>query len=314
MRWLNNTGLIRGEGMAGTEVVTFVENHDTGKEHDKWITKDWDMAYAYMLFAEGRPTIFYPHYYGVTQIDAHDPSYSVTAPASLQDDIKQLIHVRNTYLGGSMAVLSDAGNPYPSGDAFDVYVARRQGNGTKTGAILVLNNHASQTKGLWVDNTTGSGYTNWANQTLVNALDGTTTTQVYADGRVWVEAPARGFAVYVPQNEYVAYSASVQQHNQTLHFAEAEAEVPQRFVVEQNYPNPFNPTTRIAFSLPEAGRVSAKVYNLLGQEVATLVDADLPAGRHDVRFDAARRLSSGVYYYTVSWADQRQTRQMVLMK
>ena len=311
MRWLNGVGLVRGEGMSGTEVVTFVENHDTGKEHDKWITKDWDMAYAYMLFAEGRPTIFYPHFYGVTQIDAHDSQHTVTAPASVQDDIKKMIHVRKTYLGGGTALLSDIGNPWPSGDAHDVFVARRAGNGTKTGAILVLNNNDSQTKGLWVDNAT-TGYTNWANQTLVNALDGTSTTQVYADGRVWVSAPARGYAVYVPQNEYVAYSASMGRLEEGLQYAEAE--VPESFSVEQNYPNPFNPTTKFTFSIPEAGRVSAKVYNILGQEVATLVDGDAAAGRQEVQFDASRDLASGVYYYTVTWAGQRETRQMVLMK
>lgn len=311
MRWLNDDGLVRGEGMSGTEVVTFAENHDTGKEHDKWITKDWDMAYAYLLFTEGRPTIFYSHYHGVTQVDAHDPTETVTAPASLQDDIKKMIHVRKTYLGGTMAVLSDVGNPWPSGDAFDVFVARRQGSGSKTGAILVINNHDSQTKGLWVDNYT-TGYTNWANQTLVNALTGGGNTQVYADGRVWVEAPARGYAVYVPQNEYVAYSASVKVDEPGLDYAVAE--VPGAFTVEQNYPNPFNPTTQIAFEIPEAGFVSAKVYDVLGREVMTLVEGDVPAGRQEVTFDAARGLSSGVYYYTVAWEGRRETRQMVLIK
>ncbi len=185
--------------------MTFVENHDTGKEHDKWVRKDWRMAYAYILFAEGRPCLFYPHFNGVTQRDAHDGSKTVTAPASLKGDLKRLIHARRTYLGGTMAVLSDVGHPWPAGDAADVYVARRQGNGTKTGAILVINNHDSQTKGLWVDHAPGPGYSSWANRILVNALDGAGATQVFADGRVNVSAPPRGYAVYVPRDEYVAY-------------------------------------------------------------------------------------------------------------
>lgn len=63
MRWLNHAGLVRdngGNNLSGLQVVTFVENHDTGKESDKWLWRDWDMAYAYILFAEGRPTFFYP--------------------------------------------------------------------------------------------------------------------------------------------------------------------------------------------------------------------------------------------------------------
>ncbi len=208
MRWLNHAGMVRndqGHSLPGTCVVTFVENHDTGKEHDKWVQKDWRMAYAYLLFAEGRPCIFYPHFYGVKQTDAHDSQHTVTAPGSLKDDLKRMIHVRKTYLGGTMAVLSDVGNPWPSENAVDVYVARRQGNNTKTGAILVINNHDGETKSLWVDHVPDPGYPSWANKTLVNALDGTSTTQVFADGRVQVSAPPRGYAVYVPQDEYVAF-------------------------------------------------------------------------------------------------------------
>ena len=317
MRSLNHAGMVRnnqGNSLPGTSVVTFVDNHDTGKEHDKWLTQDWDMAYAYILFAEGRPTIFYPHFYGVTQVDAHNSSYTVTAPSSLQDDIKKMIHVRKTYLGGTMMVPSDTGNPYPSGDAADVYVARRQGNGTKTGALLVLNNHSSQTKGLWVDNA-ASGYTDWSNTTLVNALTGSGSTQVYSDGRVYVSAPPRGFAVYVPQSEYVAYSASIQ-HDDGLSAHPGNLtseETPTRFSVEANYPNPFNPSTQIQFTIPEAGPVSVKVYNVLGQEVATLVDGSLSAGKQAVQFDA-HGLPSGIYYYTVTWNGHSETRKMLLLK
>jgi alpha-amylase len=208
MRWLNHAGLVRneqGHSLPGTSVVTFVENHDTGKEHDKWVKKDWDMAYAYILFAEGRPCVFYSHFYGVPQQDAHDHSHTVTAPASLKDDLKRLIHARKTYLGGTMAVLSEVGHPWPEGGAHNVYVARRQGNGAKSGAVLVINNHGSEAKGLWVDHAPGPGFVSWGNKTLVNAFDPSSTTKVFADGRVHVSAPPRGYAIYVPQDEFVAY-------------------------------------------------------------------------------------------------------------
>ncbi len=210
MTGLNNAGLIRdntGNSLPGTSVVTFVENHDTGKEHDKWVTKDWRMAYAYILFAEGRPCLFYPHFYGVTQVDAGNTSLTVTAPATLQADTKRMIRLRRDYLDGGMIVLSQTGNPYPAGDTTNVYVARRFGNATKPGAILVVNNHDTQTKGVWVDNAPGgSGYANWAGKVLVNAASGNNEeTQVQADGRVYVQAPPRGYAVYLPKDRYTPF-------------------------------------------------------------------------------------------------------------
>lgn len=207
MSWLNHAGMVRdngGNALPGTSVVTFVENHDTGKESDKWLWRDWDMAYAYILFAEGRPCLFYPHYYGVRQIDYRDPTKTVTAPASLQTELNRLMHARRTYLGGTMVVLSQVGNPHPSGDTWSVYVARRQGNGVRSGGILVLNNHETSARGLWVNNAP-AGYQNWAGQTLVNIMNTTETTVVQADGRVNVWAPARGFSLWVRQSEHVPH-------------------------------------------------------------------------------------------------------------
>jgi hypothetical protein len=77
--------------------------------------------------------------------------------------------------------------------------------------------------------------------------------------------------------------------------------VPQSYALAQNYPNPFNPSTRISFSLPVAGAVTLKVYNLLGQVVATLVNGTLTQGSHDVvwngRDGAGHAVASGVYFY-----------------
>lgn len=207
MRWLNHAGLVRnnaGNSLPGTSVVTWLDNHDTGKEHDKWITKDWKMGYAYILTHEGRPCVFYNHYFGTTMVDAHNSSYTVVPDPGLGLDIRKLIHVRKTYLGGGLTVLSQVGNPYPSGDAYNVYVARRAGNGTKSGAIVVINNHDSSTKSLWVDSSP-SGWASLAGQTLVNAFNPAQTTVVQADGRVSVSAPARSYTVWVKQSEYVAY-------------------------------------------------------------------------------------------------------------
>ncbi|MEW6511417.1 MAG: T9SS type A sorting domain-containing protein [Bacteroidota bacterium] len=85
------------------------------------------------------------------------------------------------------------------------------------------------------------------------------------------------------------------------------------YALEQNYPNPFNPTTRIEFAIPEASHVNLTVYNMLGQEVKTLVDENLPAGLHRATFDAAG-LPTGVYVYTITAGEYVSSRKMVLLK
>ncbi len=83
--------------------------------------------------------------------------------------------------------------------------------------------------------------------------------------------------------------------------------------LEQNYPNPFNPLTTIAYRLPQRGRVRLDIYNLLGERVATLVDAMQEAGAWQLHWDA-RRFASGSYYYRLQVNDFVQTRKMVLIK
>ncbi|HSV88580.1 MAG TPA: alpha-amylase family glycosyl hydrolase [Bacteroidales bacterium] len=226
MAWLNHAGMVRnntGHALSDLSVSTFAENHDTGKESDKWITKDWEMAYAYILTHEGRPTIFYPHYYSIKQIDYRDSNKTIQAPSSLQSDIINLIGVRKNYLGGVISVLSQVGNPVPSEDIHHVYVARRQGNGTRDGAIIVINNHDTQTKGLWV-NSSPAGFSNWANVVLCNAFNIKETTQVQADGRVYVSAPPRSYKIWVKQSDYIPISLE----NYTQQFeANIEEKIPQ---------------------------------------------------------------------------------------
>ncbi|OGU61756.1 MAG: hypothetical protein A2V66_05260 [Ignavibacteria bacterium RBG_13_36_8] len=90
-------------------------------------------------------------------------------------------------------------------------------------------------------------------------------------------------------------------------------DVPTNFRLEQNYPNPFNPTTKIRFTVPESGIVSLKVFNLLGQEVATLLNREMSSGTYDVNFNATN-FSSGVYFYTVTINNFTATKKMMLIK
>lgn len=88
---------------------------------------------------------------------------------------------------------------------------------------------------------------------------------------------------------------------------------PDGFKLQQNYPNPFNPSTTIGFTIPKAGNVSLKVFNILGEEVATLVNGFKAAQTYEVTFDATR-LTSGVYFYTLRSEGQTLTRKMALVK
>lgn len=90
-------------------------------------------------------------------------------------------------------------------------------------------------------------------------------------------------------------------------------ERPQEFKLDQNYPNPFNPSTVIRYQLPVNSRVSLKVFDLLGREIATLVNDQLAAGQHEVTFNATH-LASGLYIYRLQAGDHIQTRKMLLIK
>ena len=90
-------------------------------------------------------------------------------------------------------------------------------------------------------------------------------------------------------------------------------EVPQEFQLQQNYPNPFNPSTDISYTITKAGNVTLKVYNILGQDVATLVNGYQAANSYDVNFNASS-LSSGIYLYELRTGSNVITKKMVLMK
>ena len=89
--------------------------------------------------------------------------------------------------------------------------------------------------------------------------------------------------------------------------------IPDGFSLLQNYPNPFNPSTTITYTVLEAGMVQLTVYNLLGQQVASLINGRVQAGTHRVEFNAAG-LSSGVYVYRMQSGAYTETRRMLLLK
>jgi len=89
--------------------------------------------------------------------------------------------------------------------------------------------------------------------------------------------------------------------------------IPNSFILHQNYPNPFNPSTKITFAIPERKHVTLKVFSVLGEEIATLVNEEVAAGEYSVQFDASQ-LASGIYFYTLSVGNFSQTKKMLIVR
>jgi hypothetical protein len=92
-----------------------------------------------------------------------------------------------------------------------------------------------------------------------------------------------------------------------------ESQVPKEFSLEQNYPNPFNPSTKIAYSIVKESDVSLKIYDVMGREVAELVNGRQVSGAYSVEFDASS-LASGTYFYKLTAGEFTSVKKMVLLK
>jgi hypothetical protein len=92
-----------------------------------------------------------------------------------------------------------------------------------------------------------------------------------------------------------------------------EIGVPDRYDLSQNYPNPFNPTTKITYSVPVDGFVSISIFNILGEKVSTLVNANVKAGNYELTFDATG-LASGMYIYRMEAGDFNSVKKMMILK
>lgn len=122
----------------------------------------------------------------------------------------------------------------------------------------------------------------------------------------------------LPRIEYVLktigrYETDTTDASQRLAKTTEEVIIPKENKLYDNYPNPFNPTTQIKFAVKEDGLVSLKVYDVLGKEVAGLVNEEKQAGEYTATFDADR-LSSGIYFYTITAKDFQQSKKMLLIK
>lgn len=147
-------------------------------------------------------------------------------------------------------------------------------------------------------------------QIKVNSATGDTTITVFNDSQV------QTFNVTVA-NEPTSISFDpgnwiLKTLNSVVTDVEDELQ-PNKFSLEQNYPNPFNPSTTIKFNLAANGLTTLKIYNVIGKEVATLINGQVEEGPHEITFDATN-LPSGVYFYTLSSGSFKETQKMILMR
>ncbi|OQY71330.1 MAG: hypothetical protein B6D44_13185 [Ignavibacteriales bacterium UTCHB2] len=186
---------------------------------------------------------------------------------------------------------------------------------------------------------------NWSTATETNNAGFSVERKIPVDER-WIEIGfVPGFGTTTEKRSYSftdnnlatgSYSYRLKQidYNGTVEYSNevfAEVGAPEEFSLSQNYPNPFNPVTKIKFTIPtppsssplskgrnEVGFVTLKIYDILGNEVATLVNEYKPAGTYEVEFnshsDEGQNLSSGVYYYQLKSGSFISTKKMILLK
>ena len=119
--------------------------------------------------------------------------------------------------------------------------------------------------------------------------------------------------IYTDNKLWWTDTISIFVHGSPSDVEEDKPGLPTKFALKQNYPNPFNPTTTINYELPTTNDVELNVYNLLGQQVVTLVSEQHNAGYYQVEWDA-RGYASGIYYYMIKTDDFQAIRKMILLR
>lgn len=169
---------------------------------------------------------------------------------------------------------------------------------------------------------TDSSFWHWLNKPAANA-----TFQSGGDGAVAIFAKeGKTIANNDSVTLYIAIAygtsetemrtniaSAVAKYNTLVSVYEPSSVVPEKFELNQNFPNPFNPNTTISYNLPNSGYVSLKIYDILGNEVATLVNENMEAGKHSIDFSASN-IVSGIYFYKLDFGSKSQIKKMTLLK
>jgi hypothetical protein len=166
-------------------------------------------------------------------------------------------------------------------------------------------------------NTRGSDYRILVNTGPfnLNENDPVTIIVAYTIGRG--NSPENSVTVAKLQSQFVQQFYQSNFDDNLVSVEDEVANIPSEFILHQNYPNPFNPTTTISWQSPVSSHQSLKVYDVLGNEVATLVNEYRNAGRYSIEFNpvsSIKNLASGIYFYKLQAGSFIQTKKMILMK
>jgi hypothetical protein len=191
---------------------------------------------------------------------------------------------------------------------------------------LILTKNGTHPKLIWVPNTSFSGtyyriyraVSNYPvnplslNYFLISTVS--SSTFEYTDNAVTILPGYQYAYYYIVRWNGTTESSKTNYVNTPAEFhKQPQVEIPCEYYLSQNYPNPFNPLTKITYSIKEAGLVKLRVYDILGSEVATLVNEEKLAGSYEVNFDGSK-LSSGVYFYQLKADNFINSKKMLLLK
>jgi hypothetical protein len=161
----------------------------------------------------------------------------------------------------------------------------------------------------------GITWTDVSGQSYTNYSCSDTTAQVFNFSSAVTAQYIRLYATKLSPDSYGNYYCQIAEMHveEVTSIKNVNSNLPKEYSISQNYPNPFNPSTEIQYSIPKNGIVTIKIYNLLGQEVATLINKEQRAGSYNINFNASR-LTSGVYMYKIQSGNFTSTKKMMLLK
>lgn len=149
-----------------------------------------------------------------------------------------------------------------------------------------------------------SGNSDWTKIAFINGQGTSTKSKIYSYSDLNLESGNYSYRL-----KQIDFNGSYEYSNVVT----AEVNAPVKFELSQNYPNPFNPSTKISFSIPSNGNVKLTIFNVLGQEISTLINGFMKAGNHTIKFNAVN-LNSGLYFYKLESNGNSIVKKMMLLK
>lgn len=264
----------------------FVENHDEVRVASSYDTQRSKLMHTILFTASGIPLIYSGGEVGeLTNRGMIDWSDS----DNLRPYFKSLVRLRNKYLSNpameriTTSLPSDVYAYISTSENHNILTIANFRGESKTGSISVN------------DLSDGTKY-------LTNLIDGSVIDIQPISGTLDIELEGYEAKVFYLGDEPVGVE------NEDL-----ENIIIDEFKLNQNFPNPFNPTTKISFQIPNNEYVTLKIYDVVGQDVKTLLNSEMQKGKYDIDFNASQ-LSSGIYFYRIQAGKFIDTKKLILLK